>query len=161
MPCEYRSAMSFGTILLIIIVFLIGGFLIKTALRIVFYLIAIVLIVYLANMFLGTGTLDVGKKVQEAKDYTAQITTQNNLQTDQLKNLYPELSKYPEFAGKAIADIKAQDLINGIEAHPELRDVPGMTQLESTARTSLELDKKKRELDDQINKIREFFPVIN
>ncbi len=153
--------MSFGTILFIIVIFIVGGFLIKTALRIVFYVIAIVLIIYLANLFFGSGTLDVSKKVQQTKDYTAQMATQNNLLTGQLQSLYPELSKYPEFAGKAIVDIKAQDVITGIEAHPELRNVPGITQLESTARASLELDKKKQELDDQIKKVKEFFPVTN
>jgi hypothetical protein len=152
--------MSFGTILLIIIVFMVGGFLLKTALRLLFYAAAVIGILYLANTLFGNGTFDLDKKIKDAESYTSQVATQHQSQLDQVKTLAPELQKYPEFAGKAVADIKAADLIVGIEAHPELRAVPGVTELESTARTSLEIDKKKKELDDQIAKIKEFLPAF-
>lgn len=152
--------MSLGIILLVIVVFLIGGFLLKAALRLVFYVVAAIAILYLANTLLGNGTLDLGAKVKQAEDYTSKAANEHESQLSQLKTLAPELQKYPEFAGKVITDIQAADIIAGIETHPELRSVPGVDRLESTARTSLEIDKKKKELDDQIAKIKEFLPAF-
>ena len=147
----------FVTIIIGVIIFVVAGFLLKIAVRILFYIFLIAALIW-GFQYFSSNKADVNTSKNDVDTISRTISTQlETWHNNQLQPIYAQINKYAEVAGKSLSQITPQDIVTLGDNHPEVHSIPGFDQVEVQAKLIIELQKQKQAAEDKYKQLQDKF----